>query len=71
MDAFNGGPAGLQALAATIAEDVRTLESYYEPFLLQGGFLARTPRGRVVTRRAYEHLDRVPPRSLAEQSTLL
>ena len=71
MDAFNGGPAGLQALAATIAEDVRTLESYYEPFLLQSGFLARTPRGRVVTRRAYEHLDRVPPRSLAEQSTLL
>ena len=71
MDAFNGGPAGLQALAATIAEDVRTLESYYEPFLLQSGFLARTPRGRVVTRRAYEHLDRVPPRSLAGQSTLL
>jgi Holliday junction DNA helicase RuvB len=71
MDAFNGGPAGLQALAATIAEDIRTLESYYEPFLLQSGFLARTPRGRVVTRRAYEHLDRVPPRSLAEQNTLL
>lgn len=71
MDAFNGGPAGLQALAATIAEDVRTLESHYEPFLLQSGLLARTPRGRVVTRRAYEHLGRTAPRSLAEQDTLL
>ena len=45
VDAFDGGPVGLQALSATLAEDVMTLEAYYEPFLLQAGFLARTPRG--------------------------
>lgn len=71
MDTFNGGPAGLQALAASLAEDLPTLESHYEPFLLQRGFIARTPRGRVVTRQAYEHLDREPPPTTAEQATLL
>jgi len=71
MDTFNGGPAGLQALAASLAEDLPTLESHYEPFLLQRGFIARTPRGRVATRRAYEHLDREPPAVAAEQATLL
>jgi Holliday junction DNA helicase RuvB len=70
IDAFTGGPVGLQALAATLAEDLATLEAYYEPFLLQAGFLARTPRGRVATRRAYEHLGREAPRSAAEQGTL-
>jgi Holliday junction DNA helicase RuvB len=71
MDTFNGGPAGLQALAASLAEDLPTLESHYEPFLLQQGFIARTPRGRVVTRQAYEHLDREPPPTTAGQATLL
>ena len=54
----------------TLAEDVATLESYYEPFLLQAGFLARTPRGRVATRRAYELLGRQAPQNAAEQGSL-
>jgi Holliday junction DNA helicase RuvB len=53
---YDGGPAGLNALAASVGEDRGTLEDLYEPFLIQEGFLQRTPRGRVATRRAYEHL---------------
>lgn len=53
---YNGGPVGLETLAATINEEAVTLEDVYEPFLLQRGFLTRTPRGRCVTRKAYEHL---------------
>lgn len=53
---YNGGPVGLETLAATINEDSVTIEDVYEPYLLQNGFLTRTPRGRCVTRRAYEHL---------------
>ena len=53
---YNGGPVGLDTLAATINEESVTLEDVYEPYLLQSGFLTRTPRGRCVTRRAYEHL---------------
>ncbi len=53
---FNGGPVGLETLAATINEDSGTIEDMCEPFLLQKGFLSRTPRGRVATQRAYEHL---------------
>ena len=56
IDFYNGGPVGLETLAATINEDSVTIEDVYEPFLLQKGFLTRTPRGRCVTRRAYEHL---------------
>lgn len=56
IDFYNGGPVGLDTLAATINEDAVTLEDVYEPYLLQNGFLTRTPRGRCVTRRAYEHL---------------
>lgn len=52
---FGGGPVGLDTLAATISEDANTIEDVYEPYLLQLGFLNRTPRGRVVTRPAYEH----------------
>ncbi len=70
IDSFEGGPAGLQALAATLAEDAATLEAYYEPFLLQAGFLARTPRGRVATSRAYAHLGREAPRDAARQSAM-
>ncbi len=58
---YDGGPAGLKALAAAVGEDAGTLEDLYEPFLIQEGFLQRTPRGRVATRRAYEHLG-LPPR---------
>lgn len=53
---FGGGPVGLDTLAATIGEESITLEDVYEPFLMQTGFLNRTPRGRCVTQRAYEHL---------------
>lgn len=56
IDFYNGGPVGLETLAATINEDSVTIEDVYEPYLLQKGFLTRTPRGRCVTRRAYEHL---------------
>ena len=53
---YNGGPVGLETLAATINEDSVTLEDVYEPYLLQLGFLQRTPRGRVVTAAGYAHL---------------
>ena len=53
---FNGGPVGIDSLAAALAEDRDTLEYVYEPYLIQEGFLTRTPRGRHVTRRAFEHL---------------
>lgn len=53
---YGGGPVGLDTLAATINEESVTLEDVYEPYLMQMGFLTRTPRGRCVTRRAYEHL---------------
>ena len=56
IEYYNGGPVGLETLAATINEEAVTLEDVYEPFLLQKGFLTRTPRGRCVTKRAYEHL---------------
>ncbi len=56
IDFYNGGPVGLETLAATINEEAVTLEDVYEPYLLQQGFLTRTPRGRCVTKRAYEHL---------------
>ena len=53
---YNGGPVGLETLAATIGEESDTIEDVYEPYLMQIGFLSRTPRGRCVTRLAYEHL---------------
>ncbi len=54
---FNGGPVGLDTLAATIGEDSNTIEDVYEPYLLQLGFIARTPKGRIVTRPGYEHFN--------------
>jgi len=56
IEFYKGGPVGLETLAATINEEAVTLEDVYEPYLLQCGFLTRTPRGRCVTRKAYEHL---------------
>lgn len=53
---FNGGPVGLDTLAASIGEDRDTIEDVYEPYLMQIGFLTRSPRGRLVTKLAYEHL---------------
>ena len=59
---YDGGPVGLETLAATVGEEAVTLEDVYEPYLLQIGYLSRTPRGRCVTRLAYEHLG-IPDRS--------
>ncbi|HEX2163270.1 MAG TPA: Holliday junction branch migration DNA helicase RuvB [Thermoanaerobaculia bacterium] len=61
IEHYGGGPAGLKALAAAVGEEAGTLEDLYEPFLIQEGFLQRTPRGRVATRRAYHHLGYAPP----------
>ena len=62
IDHYEGGPVGIDTLAAALSEPRDTIEDVYEPFLLQQGFLGRTPRGRVATRKAYEHLRRTPPR---------
>jgi len=58
---FDGGPVGIESLAASLAEDRDTLEFVYEPYLIQEGFLIRTPRGRQITRKAYDHLGLPPP----------
>src|SRR5699024_12628166 len=55
INGFQGGPVGLDTIAATIGEEPQTIEDVYEPFLLQIGFIQRTPRGRLVTPKAYEH----------------
>ena len=61
IENYNGGPVGLDTLAATINEESVTLEDVYEPYLMQLGFLTRTPRGRCVTYKAFEHLGLTPP----------
>ncbi len=66
IDHYGGGPVGLETLAATIGEEAVTLEDVYEPYLMQLGFLKRTPRGRCVTAGAYLHLHRPVPRGMAE-----
>ncbi|MCK5840397.1 MAG: Holliday junction branch migration DNA helicase RuvB, partial [Bacteroidales bacterium] len=60
IDKFNGGPVGLSTIATSVSEETETIEEVYEPFLIKEGFLMRTPRGRQVTKRAYEHLGRIP-----------
>lgn len=60
IEKFNGGPVGLNTLSAATSEEMATIEDIYEPFLMQLGFLERTPRGRCATQRAYEHLKKVP-----------
>lgn len=69
-DVFGGGPVGLDTLAACTGEDPVTIEDVYEPFLLQNGFIAKTPRGRVLTRRAFEHLNLPIPAGFLEKTTL-
>ena len=61
IDNYAGGPVGIETIAATLGEDRDTLEDVYEPFLIQNGFIHRTPRGRVATARAYQHLQRCAP----------
>ena len=56
IERFNGGPVGIEAISSSIGEEQTTIEDVYEPYLLQNGFLKRTPRGRMVTEKAYEHL---------------
>ena len=56
IEKFDGGPVGIETIAAAVSEPRDTIEDVYEPFLIQGGYVQRTPRGRVATRRAYEHL---------------
>ena len=60
IEKFDGGPVGLETIAASISEDADTIMDVYEPYLLQLGFIMRTPRGRQATRRAYEHLGIAP-----------
>ena len=65
VDKFGGGPVGLDTMAATIAEEADTIAEVYEPYLLQEGFLRRTPQGRVATERTYRVLRRTPPAALS------
>ena len=67
---FGGGPCGLDTLAATINEDGNTIEDVYEPYLLQLGFIARTPRGRILLKRGYEHIGLTMPGEKAEQYSI-
>ena len=70
IDKFDGGPVGVETLAAATSEETDTIMDVYEPYLLQLGFLQRTPRGRVATRRAYEHLGIPFPADRSNQTSL-
>ena len=61
IDKFKGGPVGINTLATAVSESGETIEEVYEPFLIQEGFLMRTPRGREVTEKAYKHLGKSMP----------
>ncbi len=71
VERFEGGPVGLTTIAASVGEDAATVEEVYEPYLLQQGFIERTPRGRVATGRAWRRLGMQPPRTVEEQGSLL
>jgi Holliday junction DNA helicase RuvB len=71
VEKFNGGPVGLATIAAAVGEDAATVEEVYEPYLLQQGFLERTPRGRVATAHAWRRLGISPPHNTGDQTTLL
>ena len=70
IEKFEGGPVGVSTISAAIGEDASTLEDVYEPFLVQQGFLQRTPRGRVATPMAYRHFGYTPPPVASEQPAL-
>lgn len=70
IEKFDGKPVGLETLAATVNEDAGTIEDVYEPYLLQLGFIARTPRGRVILKGGYEHLGYTPNKAQKEQLSL-
>jgi holliday junction DNA helicase RuvB len=71
IDKFEGGPVGIGTIAAAVGEDAATIEEVYEPFLVQNGFLQRTPRGRVATPQAFRHFGYTPPRTSDDQGRLL
>ena len=68
LEKFSGGPVGLDSLAAAIGEERDTIEDVVEPYLIQQGYMMRTPRGRVVTERAYHHFSLAPPTPVGNQS---
>ena len=70
IEKFDGGPVGVKTIAAAIGEDELTIEEVYEPFLVQNGFLQRTPRGRMATHQAYRHFGFSPPTAVPGQPTL-
>ncbi len=70
IEKFDGGPVGIATLAVAVGEDAETIEEVYEPFLIQEGFLQRTPRGRVATSTAYKHFGFVPPPSSGGQPSM-
>ena len=61
IEKFAGGPVGVETMSAALSEEKDTLEDVYEPYLIQEGFVQRTPRGRVATVKAYRHLGLTPP----------
>lgn len=71
IEKFSGGPVGLDTLAASISEEKDTVEDVYEPYLIQQGFIQRTPRGRMATRLAYEHFGLKPQPSMTKKQTQL
>jgi Holliday junction DNA helicase RuvB len=71
IEKFSGGPVGVETIAVAVSEEVDTITDVYEPFLIQSGFMARTPRGRTVTGRAYDHLKIKRPEGRALQEPLL
>ena len=70
IDHFDGGPVGVESLAAALSEERGTIEDVLEPFLIQQGFLMRTARGRMVTNKAYRHLGLKPPKPVAAIESL-
>jgi Holliday junction DNA helicase RuvB len=71
IERFDGGPVGVESLAAALGEERGTIEDVLEPFLIQQGFMSRTARGRIATRRAYQHFGLQPPRDLADAGSNL
>ena len=70
IEKFDGGPVGISTIAAAVGEDASTIEEVYEPYLVQNGFLQRTPRGRMATPQAYRHFGYTPPSETGDQTRL-
>ena len=70
IEKFNGGPVGVNTIAVAVSEDSTTIEEVYEPFLIQQGYLKRTPRGREVTHLAYKHFNKKPSERSSNQGNM-